>query len=799
VTGRNEPCPCGSGRKYKKCCGQIADSALAAPLLPAAQPSRAPEAQHAPRQAQAPTPLDMREVAALISAGRHLELERKARELTARCPASGLAWKVLGVALKLQGKDPLAALSRAIALLPDDAEAHSNLGIALADSGRMDEAMASYRRALALKADYAEVHNHLGNALLDRGRPEEALASYRRALTVKPDFVDAHNNLGNALLQLGQFEQAASSYRRALELRPQYAEVHNNLGNALLDLDRLEQAAASYRFALQLKPDFAEAHSNLGNCLLQLGRFEDAAESYRHALQLAPESAKVHNNLGNALLHLGCLEEAAAACRRALALKADFAEAHSTLGNALMDLGRLEEAAASYEAALRIRPDFAEVHNNLGNVVRGLGRLDAAVTHYGRALQLKPDYAEAHNNLGVALRLQGRTAEAQASCARALAINPNSAATLATLAEARADLGQFAEAEDLFRRAIALQPDFAEAWVGIARLRTMTARDAPWLAEVQRLAQLPLRPREAISLHYAIGKYFDDLQEFDQAFLHYQRANELTRTHAGRHDRQRLAQAVDQLIHSYGRSGLPQVSAQGTDSERPVFIVGMPRSGTTLTEQILASHPQVFGAGELLFWSGASASCESSARGELSGSILSRLSAEYLNLLRELSPCALRVVDKMPSNFMFLGLIHAALPNARIIHMQRDPIDTCLSIYFQDFGAVLAYANDLEDLAHYYREYRRLMRHWRSILPENTMLDVPYEGLVDEQQGWSRKMLEFIGLPWDPRCLDFHQAGRSVVTVSKWQVRQKMSRSSVARWRNYQQHVGPLRLLSQLQ
>lgn len=633
----------------------------------------------------------MNRLVAMISAGRYAELESSARELTIRHPDSGVAWKALGVSLQLQHKDALPALQRAAAILPSDAEAHGNLGIALLEVGRLDDAVASFRRALEIRPDYADVHNNLGNALRSLGRLDDAVACYERSLQSNPDQADVHNNLGNALLSLGRADEAAASYRRALELEPAYAAVHNNLGHALLARGRLAEAMASCHRALEIKPDFAEAHNNLGNVLLNIGRLDDAEASYR------------------------------------------------------------------------------------------------------RALEIKPDFADAHSNLGIALRLQGRTAQAEASCRRALELNPALAPAITVLADAQADKGQFAAAEDLYRRAIAIEPDLAEAWAGIAYLRKMTGDDAPWLAEAQRIVAKNPAPRKEVLLRYAIGKYFDDVKDFDQAFLHYQRANELTKLHRIKHDRQQLTQFIDELIQSYGREWVDQARIHGAASARPVFIVGVPRSGTSLAEQILASHPAVFGAGELTFWNIASATYQSTApRGEVIASILSKLSTDYLRLLEEFSADALRVVDKMPTNFMFLGLIHAALPNARIIHMRRNPIDTCLSIYFQDLSAILSCANDLGDLAHYYAEYVRVMQHWHSILPAGAILDVPYEGLVDDQEAWSRKMLEFVGLPWDPKCLDFHQSSRSVVTASKWQVRQKISQSSVERWRNYAKHVGPL-------
>jgi LPS sulfotransferase NodH len=250
----------------------------------------------------------------------------------------------------------------------------------------------------------------------------------------------------------------------------------------------------------------------------------------------------------------------------------------------------------------------------------------------------------------------------------------------------------------------------------------------------------------------------------------------------------------------YDQDWLRGARSEGNESTRPVFIVGMPRSGTTLTEQILASHPGVFGAGELRFWHGASVKYESQVlRGAEGHEAIAAAADQYLQLLSSLSADASRVIDKMPANFMNLGLIHAAFPNARIIHMQRNPLDTGLSIYFQIFSNTHTYANDLEDIAHYFTQYYRLMQHWRSTLGEGAILDVPYEELVQDPEPWIRKMVQFAGLPWDPRCLDFHQTERTVVTASNWQVRQRITKSSAGRWRNYESYLGPLRSLTELE
>jgi tetratricopeptide (TPR) repeat protein len=696
-------------------------------------------------------PPELAQLLALLEARRFPELEAAAEARLAAEPRSGILWKLLGVAQRLQGKEALPALGRAAELLPDDPEAQGNLGAALLERGRLAEAEQSLRRALELAPDSPLGHTRLGAAARRAGRFEEALRHDARALELDPRCADAHYGLGNAQWALGRTDDALASYRAAIDCNPRHAAARVNFGNALLARGRREAAVEEYAAALALVPDLAEAHGNLGNALRELGRLDAAVASYRRALELRPEAASVHSNLGDALRELGLPADAASSCRRALEIDPRHAGAHNGLGNALLELGLPEEAAARYRRALEIKPDFAAAHVNLGGVLRTLARPE----------------------------------EAQASAHRALAADAGAAAGWVLLGDLHADAGRFADAETAFRRAVALDPGSAEAWAGIASQRRMTAADAPWLAEAERLVAAALPARRELTLRYAMGKYFDDLQDYDRAFGEYRRANELARLVTPSYDRDAWSGRVAERIATYDRARLERGRAAEPRGAGAVFIVGMPRSGTTLAEQILASHPSVFGAGELSFWERAAARRDESVPP-------ATLANDYLAHLAALAPGALRVVDKMPANFLHLGLIHAALPQARILHLQRDPLDTCLSIHFQQFRTAHPYAHDLGELAHHYNGYRRLMRHWRSALPEGVLLEVPYERLVEDPESWSRRMLDFLGLPWDPVCLDFHLARRTVTTASKWQVRQKISRGSVGRWRHYARFLDPL-------
>ena len=316
--GRNDPCHCGSGKKYKKCC----------------------EGKSGFINTVDPTPSECSQLASLVNAGRFAELEIQARLLIEQYPESGFVWQMLGCSLKLQGRDARSAFQKATELLPGDAQAHYNLGIALQDLGQLDEAVASYRRALKISPEYAEAHGNLGTTLKDLGQLDEAVASYRRALKINPYLADGHTNLGTALKDLGRLDEAAASHRRALAIDRDLLGAHYNLANTLKDLGQLDEAVESYRRALEIKPDFAEAYVNLGIVLYDLGQLDEAVASLRRALEVKPDYDEAHNNLGTVLSDLGQLDKSLVSHRRALAIKPDFSGAHD---NVLMTMHYVEK------------------------------------------------------------------------------------------------------------------------------------------------------------------------------------------------------------------------------------------------------------------------------------------------------------------------------------------------------------------------------------------------------------------------------------------------------------------------
>jgi hypothetical protein len=353
--------------------------------------------------------------------------------------------------------------------------------------------------------------------------------------------------------------------------------------------------------------------------------------------------------------------------------------------------------------------------------------------------------------------------------------------------------GRFAEAEALFKRALEVDSKAGGAWIGLAGARKMTAGDGEWLKGAEASLVSGLAPVSEGGIRFAIGKYYDDVGQFGRAFRSYQRANELWRSAAKPYSTKARRNLVDTMMSVYTREALSRASDGASDSTLPVLVVGMPRSGTSLVEQIIASHPSARGAGELEFWSYAARKHEAALAQKPPDAALARkLSAGYLRILQTHAEGAVRVVDKSPFNLDYLGLIHCVFPRARFIYVERDPIDVCLSCYFQSFAPSVNFSFDLSDLAHYCREHVRLMAHWRDALPPGTLLEVPYEELVVDQEAWTRRILEFLELEWHPGCLRFHETNRPVGTASVWQVRQRIYKSSVGRWRNYEKFIGPL-------
>ena len=649
--------------------------------------------------------------------------------------------------------------------VPGHAETLHLYGIIAHQAGNLPAAIDLVRQAIASDGRVPLYHCNLGEMCRLAGRLDEALAAGRQALALRPDYAEAFNNLGIAHYDRDDYDEAIAHYRRAVALAPAYAEAHSNLGNALRAQKKLEEALPSYRRALELKPGYAEAHNNLGTALRDLKRIAEAEAAYRRALALNPLDPLTLNNLALAVKDLDRFDEALMLLSQSAALKPDNHQTHTYLASTLLAQHKTPEARVAVERALALRPDDADAVNIMGNVLFEEGHAEQALVCFRQALAKKPDLSDAYNNMGNALKELGRFEEATAAYERALELDARSTGAYFNLADAKK-----------------FKPDD----VHLAAMETMIA-EGDVLSETDRT-----------QLHFAVAKAYADLDRHREAFDHMLRGNKLKRGKIEYDEGANLA-LFDEIIATITKKLMREKAGHGISSRVPVFVLGMPRSGTTLVEQILASHPQVFGAGELREMHQVTQAVLRPDGTEwaypgfvpsMTREHLRNFGEDYLRRVRALSPDASRITDKMPSNFYYVGLIHLAMPKARIIHTRRDPIDTCLSCFSKLFSHEQNHTYDLGELGRFYRGYERLMEHWRKVLPKGVMIDVRYEDVVADLETQARRIIAHVGLDWDEACLAFHRNKRPVKTASATQVRRPIYQSSIGRWRPYRGSLG---------
>ncbi len=628
------------------------------------------------------------------------------------------------------------------------------------------------------------------------GRLHEAESIYLSILKEQPQNPDALHLMGVMAHQVGKNEIAIDLFEKAIRANPNEPDFYNNSGEAFRALKKYDQAIACYKQAIEINPGFAGAYNNFGNVLKEMGKYEDAIERYQQAIVVAPDFPIPYNNLGIVLKDLGRHSEAISRYEQALTLLPDYAEAHSNLGNVYLELERQEDAIIHYKKALAIMPGYAEAHSNMGNALRSLGRQTESIKHYEQAISLRPDFAMAQYNMGIALDELGRPEDAISCYERAIAINTDYAEAYNNLGFSLQELGRREEAIKNYEKALALKPDYAAAHLHLSMIIPRQEQ----IPAIENLLNSPLLSKtDATHYHFALGNIYNGNEMFDKAFEHFSQANQLKRKNLN-YDAKIYSDYVDELIKTYTNDHLAKTANFGSDSNLPVFIIGMPRSGTTLVEQILSSHSEVYGAGELsairriekaLAKKLGSLSTYPGCMSMCDEAITTQFSEEYLQEIISYSPNALRITDKNPGNFHRIGLIKTLFPNARIIHCRRNVLDTCTSIFFNKFVEGNEYSFDLKELGQYYLDYEKLMEHWIKLFPRD-ILTVQYEELVRKQEEVSRELVQHIGLDWDDNCIDFHLNKRAVRTASSVQVRQPIYTRSIERWKHYEKQLAPL-------
>ena len=565
-----------------------------------------------------------------------------------------------------------------------------------------------------------------------------------------------------------------------------------------LQAGRHKEAESVCRQVLDEDPSHAEAIHLLGIISHRIGQHDQAMNYLRQAITHKPKEPSFYSNFGAILQASGKPTLAIELLQEALGLGLELPEIHYNLARALYDECRYEEAIQSYTKALQLKPNYAQAHNNLGMTLKKQNRLAGALECFQKAYQCDHRMAEAYYNAALLYAQQDQSDEAIEHFQHALRLRPRYADAVAGQASIYAKKGQWdraAESLEPFLEGPNVNVNVALEFAKLAGRRKRQQEAVRLLEQILSARALPHAKRQAA--HFCLGKLYDELGAYTQAFAHFQQGNDSSpRTFdPGKHE-----QAISELIQVFSRENMPLYPQSRSSTDLPIFIVGMPRSGTSLVEQILASHPDVYGAGELkeihrLVHSlpamvGSGDGYPGSIK-QMSQEVLEHVAREYSNKLAAHAPDAKRITDKLPQNYLHLGLIALAFPKAAVIHCTRDPLDTCLSCYFQNFLSGQVYAFSLRDLGAYYRAYERLMTHWSAVL-EIPMLQVRYEELVQNTERVSRTMLEFSGLEWDENCLRFYETKRDVVTGSYDQVRQPIYKTSLGKSKHYEQFLGPL-------
>lgn len=673
----------------------------------------------------------------LYGQGKFAQAERVCRQIIEARPADADAHNILGVSLQALGKgeESLAELHTAVKLAPHAPNLRANLGEVLRQNGKIDEAAKELEKAVELDPQNAQALNNLGIIHYDRRKFKDAAEFYRKALEARPNMAEALNNLGNALRVTGDLEGAISAYQDALTYREIYPEAYNNLGTLLQQDNRQQEAEHALRKAIAQNPRYIEAYNNLATLLAAQKKELDALRILGDALKFAPKNVQ------------------------------------TLLITAKIQMRRNNHVAAEQAArlALQEQPANAEALTILGQVLHETDRYDEAIDVLERALKSNPKSPEALNFYGVALKSVGRLDEARDHILKALKMNSGMWGAYANIN----DLVDFSkgEGDELFNKMDAI---FESA--------KNTEAD-------------PFLP-----LHFAYGKALEDRGEHERALKHYITGGKMKRAQLEYNEVETFG-FFDAIREIFTKEFLASRKYEGINDERPVFIIGMPRSGSTLVEQILSSHPDVYGAGEVKYLSRALGQLRDrfpslpkfpQMMDKITPAQLDITAKKYLEALSAGAGDAKRITDKLLTNYFFVGLIHTLYPKAKFVNTMRDPVDTCLSGFTKLFKDDMPHSYDLAELGRYYGKYRELMEHWHKVLPAGVLTSVQYEDVVADTEKEAKALIDFIGLKWDPKCVDFHKSDRPVKTASVAQVRKPIYKTSVKRWKKYGDGLQPL-------
>jgi tetratricopeptide (TPR) repeat protein len=649
---------------------------------------------------------------------------------------------------------------------PRLADAHGMMGVILSGLGRNDDARKAIKNAIKLHPT-SHFYSNLGELERQNGKIDAARIALEKAIELDGAYPQAYNNLGIIYFEKGDFDKAVEAYRRCLELRDDYPEAHNNIGNAYRALSENVEAMTHYERAVELREAYPEAYNNMGSALRAEERYEEAEFCYRKAIGFNQQYADAYNNLAILFYSRDLDDEALRVLDDALKAGNRTVGLYLSVGRVQLNKNNFEMARKACELALDEESDNAAAYTLMGQIDHELDLYADALKNFERALEIEPDHAEARNFYGIALKSLGRIDEAREQFERMLEKNPKAQGAYSNIA----DLIKFDD-----------KPELVEQ-----------------MEKIFKEAEDPDSDRY-MGLHFAIGKAYADVGRHEESFEHISKGASQKRARLN-YEEAEVSGFFEQIKSTFDADYFKSPAFEGVDSELPVFVIGMPRSGSTLVEQIISSHPKAFGAGEIKTFSHALGSLRSrypalpkypALLHKMKPDHFRGVADHYLKFIQSQITDEIRVTDKLLTNYYFVGILLTLFPKARFVHTKRNPIDTCLSAYTKLFKDDMPHSYDLGELGRYYRMYEDLMAHWHKVLPKGVLVDAVYEDVVADTEKQAKRLVAHCGLEWDDACLAFHKSSRPVKTASVAQVRKPVYTSSVERWRRYESQLQPL-------
>lgn len=662
-------------------------------------------------------------------------------------------------------------------------------------NARLNQAKLS--KQVALNPETAGVPEMLAKIFeyQQQGQLSEAEKLCNAILVDDPTNAQACITHGNILHAQGRIEHAIRAYRRAIRADRRDPDTHLKLAMALESIEKFSEAVASYETYLVLAPDDLNALTSLGGTYLKLGKLQECERRLQMAFALAPDASIAHVLAGELALVRGLYAEAAKYFQRALYVNPSLPPVQLKLGRALKLCGAYAQALEAFQSAAHQNPYDIEVFVELSSLLAEMGDIKAAEVSLRHAIEIKNDSAMLRVSLASALVLQGKLNDALQEYLRARSIEPTCALAIEGEADCLYRFKLYDKCYELLKKLSSTQKLSAEGARTFSRVCRKKGDDRSAVAILESICKQPTSStRQRAIAHFALGDAYDAMRNFETAFHNYKQANNLLGNNI--YIPQVAETTAQNIIQTYSQDYWSSLPRAAIGEFQPIFIMGMPRSGTSLIEQIVASHPNVCGTGELTFVNEIFTAVQRNLSfpsniASLTEDQINQFANQYYSKAGALIGDSKVMTDKMPGNIFCLGLMALMFPNATFVHCTRHPLDTCLSIYFQQFSGGHPWATKLENIAHYYKQYRRFVQHWTETLGI-PMLEVRYESLVSEQETQSRNLIEYCGLDWDEQCLNFHHNPRHVPTASHDQVNQSLYSTSLERWKNYRKFLKPL-------